>query len=236
MNKDNHFIESSRLTKWTKGFLYLLIIASLASIFVGILEYQLLLDFKNGTYETQAQAMAAANASDARTLIVYSFWLAVFIVSAILLLIWIYRANRNARQLGAEGMHYTPGWSVGWYFVPIVNLWKPYMAMREIWKASANPGNWQESPGSWLLGTWWFLWISAGVAGNVASRYLMGADTIDQYITSNILYQISDVLNILLCIVVVFIVGKIYDFQSHHYKALATNSETATTISENEGI
>lgn len=40
---------------------------------------------------------------------------------------WIYRAAWNGRVFaGARQLDFTPGWSVGWYFLPIANLWKPY--------------------------------------------------------------------------------------------------------------
>src|SRR5437868_6687462 len=55
----------------------------------------------------------------------------VFIITGVLFLRWIHRANRNARALGAQGMRFTPGWAVGWYFIPIASLWKPYQAMKE---------------------------------------------------------------------------------------------------------
>jgi hypothetical protein len=63
------------------------------------------------------------------------------VVLIVLFCIWIYRANSNARQLGATDMQFSPGWSVGWYFIPIANLWKPYQAMCEIWRASRRTGN-----------------------------------------------------------------------------------------------
>src|SRR5262252_6530079 len=37
------------------------------------------------------------------------------LVLFVLLCIWTYRANYNARQLGAPDMQFSPGWSVGWY-------------------------------------------------------------------------------------------------------------------------
>ena len=71
--------------------------------------------------------------------------------TGILVLTWIHRANHNARQLGADDMRFTPGWAVGWYFVPIAWFWKPYQAMKEIWLASANPSDWRGRPVSPLL-------------------------------------------------------------------------------------
>jgi hypothetical protein len=50
---------------------------------------------------------------------------------------WIYRTNANAHLLGGD-MTISPGWSVGWYFVPVANLFKPYEGMKETWFASHN--------------------------------------------------------------------------------------------------
>lgn len=44
------------------------------------------------------------------------------------LLVWQYRAARVARALGYPARH-TPGWGVGFWFVPVVNLWFPYQAI-----------------------------------------------------------------------------------------------------------
>lgn len=54
-------------------------------------------------------------------------------------MMWTFRAAHNLRALGALALKTTPGWAVGWYFVPIANLWKPYQAGIEIWQASQSP-------------------------------------------------------------------------------------------------
>ena len=41
---------------------------------------------------------------------------------------WLYRAASATRTLGAEGTEFTPGWTVGWVFVPIANVFMPYRA------------------------------------------------------------------------------------------------------------
>ncbi len=72
---------------------------------------------------------------------------------------WVYLANANVRALGAEGLRFAPGWAVGWYFVPLANLWKPYQAMKEIWQASATKNDWDEVKIPALLPWWWAFWL-----------------------------------------------------------------------------
>ena len=44
--------------------------------------------------------------------------LLTWLVSLSLFLIWFYRANANARAMGAEDLMGSPGLSVGWFFIP----------------------------------------------------------------------------------------------------------------------
>jgi Domain of unknown function (DUF4328) len=91
----------------------------------------------------------------------------LFLIQIILFCFWIHRANSNARALGAERMSFTPGWSVGWFFVPIMNIFRPYQVVREIWNSSGpsadSGGNDVSAPivikvwwGLWLISTFWF--------------------------------------------------------------------------------
>ena len=60
----------------------------------------------------------------------------LFIAAVVLFCPFISRASRNARAFGAPSLRYTPWSSVGVFFVPILNLYAPYLAVREIWRAS----------------------------------------------------------------------------------------------------
>jgi hypothetical protein len=85
----------------------------------------------------------------------------------ILVSLWIHRAATNLRGLGRFGMTFTPGWCVGWYFVPIAMWWMPVLAMSEIWRASDPqcPGSSWSASGSRtpLLPLWWTAWIVASL-------------------------------------------------------------------------
>jgi hypothetical protein len=92
--------------------------------------------------------------------------LASRVSSWITVCVWTYRAAANLRGLGRWGMTNTPGWCVGWYFVPFANLVKPVQALSEIWRASdseSGEGAWVSSPSTPLLGLWWGTYLLGGV-------------------------------------------------------------------------
>ena len=87
------------------------------------------------------------------------------LASAIPVGMWIYRAHANLQAADLPGLEYTAGWSVGWFFIPIASLWKPFSAMRELWNASHGAiGDYSaNAPG--LLWIWWLSWLFRGFAG-----------------------------------------------------------------------
>ena len=92
----------------------------------------------------------------------------VQLLTAVCFGMWIVRANRNVRALGAEGLPFSPGSAVGSFFIPILNLFHPYQAMRDLLKASRSPANWNVQPGSPLLPLWWALWLITPVVEGIA--------------------------------------------------------------------
>ncbi len=71
---------------------------------------------------------------------------------------WIYRAHVNAKAYDYP-MRFSPAWAVGSFFVPIVCIFRPYQAMKELWIASAGP----RYEGTRELRVWWALWFVVGI-------------------------------------------------------------------------
>lgn len=97
----------------------------------------------------------------------------VFLATAVLFLVWLKRTAENARALGARELSFTPGWCVGWYFIPFFNLVKPYQAMAELWRAAdpaAGPEGWKELPLPGLLRVWWTVWLASNMLNQAALR------------------------------------------------------------------
>lgn len=229
---------ASSLTKWLKIFLYASIVINVIAVFSGILQYQLLSDFKQGVYTSIPLATAAAEANDERQQIIGVFNISFFIITAILFLRWIHRANYNVRQLGAKNMKFTPGWAIGWYFIPIASLWKPYQAMKEIWKASKKPDDWETQSGSPILPWWWFFYIMFSYLGVVSIRHVLRAklakelNELIEATTFSIAYDISSILFAILTIVLVRRIYEMQTSQSDNVRPQEMSSTSAIKDSE----
>jgi hypothetical protein len=217
----------TKLTRWAKWLLWASVAISVISVISGIMEYRLLQAIAAGQFDSDAEMTAAAQANDLRQGIIGVAYIVLLLATSVVVLVWIYDANRNAHALGAAGMRFAPGWAVGWYFIPIFNLWKPYQAMKEIWKASADPGNWQAQPRSPLLPWWWFLWIVSCIVANAMFRYTLKAEELDELINASGISIASDALDVPLDLVLIAIIDRIWRMQAGH-KAATLPPEGAT--------
>jgi hypothetical protein len=84
---------------------------------------------------------------------------------------FIYRTNANAHRLSTD-MTISPGWAVGWFFIPFANLVMPYQAMKETWRESQEAAGQFDEVESPLLPWWWGLWIADNVVANLS--FMMG--------------------------------------------------------------
>jgi len=87
----------------------------------GVLQVNLLTRAKEG----QPVSRLDVQSNDARQRVVDVCSLIAYLASGVAFLVWFYRAHANLSGLGAEYLTYSPGWAVGWFFVPIFSLFRP---------------------------------------------------------------------------------------------------------------
>ncbi len=112
-------------------------------------------------------------------------YIAAYLVCCIVSGMWIYRVTFNARAVAPAGSGPSPGWGVGWFFVPILSLWKPYQSMKRVWELT-GPGEPGAGPPGYVA-WWWALWVLANILGNISSRINMRADDVDAYMVGSVL-------------------------------------------------
>lgn len=212
---------SYELSGMTTALKILLSVGALFA-FVAIMshwsEYDLISDIGAGVFPTEEAAGQAAAENDVRQFMIGLTQLLLFIGTGIVFLIWIYRACSNARSLTERSMKYTPGWAVGWYFIPIANLYKPYEAMKEIFELSTR-SRFGRSKSTAIVGVWWMLWIITNGVSNVVGSYYQNATGLEAMKTANLVAMFGNGLDIVLAVVAIMLIGQIIEGQqgrSHH--------------------
>jgi hypothetical protein len=78
------------------------------------------------------------------------------LVGAIVFMVWIHGAVTNTQAINRP-MTVTPGWAIGWFFIPIASLYMPYKTMGEL-VTHSDPREIVITPPTVLA--WWVLFVS----------------------------------------------------------------------------
>ena len=153
----------------------------------------------------------------------------VTLATTIVFLLWIYRASQNLHSLGALGQRFSPGWAVGWWFVPIMNLFRPYQVVKEVWKVSDpelaldTTREWTTTRASPLLAWWWASWLVSNVLGNAAFRAFFRSDSTEELISADQVSLAADAATLVAVVLAIIVVRRITKRQGEkYYRMLAS--------------
>jgi hypothetical protein len=113
-------------------------------------------------------AKAAFEIVSLSTLLAALLFLVAYVISIVAWCMWMHRVYRNLPALGAVAPKYSPAWAAGSWFVPILNLFRPYQVVRDIWQTLAPGVPWT------LLIVWWWFFLGGNWAANAVGRVNIG--------------------------------------------------------------
>ena len=102
-------------------------------------------------------------------IILIYFEILIIFLANISILYWMYFSVQNAHKFSRKEIQYTPGSAVYFWFIPIMNLYKPLAVISETWNASST-----NTLSKTRLDNWWSLWIMSAlftVFAVIISRY-----------------------------------------------------------------
>jgi Domain of unknown function (DUF4328) len=172
------------------------------AVFSDALEWRLMDRIIAGEEVTDAEATANDNRQGTIGLV----QLVLVIAAAVVFIRWMHAAYRNIYLVAPGERRYSPGWAIGSWFVPIMNLFRPKQMVNDIWRAGGRDAA-DAQPGALMLG-WWLLWVLSSFIVNFAARSYMRADTAEEIKTGTILYLVSDAMSVVCAILAIVIVRK----------------------------
>jgi hypothetical protein len=196
--------DRARWAQWLLGLGALLATAALWSSWQQV---QLIQDVARGANISDAELTA----NDSRQQMFGIAQLALGLVSAVVFLMWTSAHTKRLIELGVTDMRYAPTWSVWGFIVPIINLFRPYQVMSELWKASdLMPGPddpWVKKPTPLIVNLWFAILVVDNVAGRLLSR--ADLDTIEQVLRASWFTVLFDALGVVIAVVALRLVAEI---------------------------
>lgn len=175
------------------------------SIISNGMQLDLLSDMAGGTFDD-----ARIEANDNRQQAIAIGYLLCFVVTAILFWQWMRRAYNNLPTFGRVGQHNT-AWAFWGWVVPIMNLFRPYQMMKELWLAPSPQGPNRDAT---LIGWWWAFWLIDGFIGQTVLRQYRDPSSIDALTTVTQVEMAGSVLNIATGVLGLLIIKRITLMQS----------------------
>jgi len=147
--------------------------------------------------------------------------LATFFIAALAFAVWTWRVVDNARSF-KPSMNATPGWAIGWYFVPIASLFKPFGYMEETWDASSSVVSRRSSM---LLRWWWGLWLVSGILGSLGNIFSRAEAQTGQFGTGLGMIVISLILRVGVSALVMKLALQLAAMQREKRRGVGTEAE-----------
>lgn len=146
--------------------------------------------------------------------VAYLVYAVAFFVSVVFVGRWIHCAHATLHERGIEGLEFTPGWAIGWYFVPFANLVKPFQAMRELWIASHSEIDRFGAEAPYEIKVWWAAWIVGNILSTVSTRILLLGEGGPSAVTlGNALAAASNVTDVVAALLLLRIVARVTEAQ-----------------------
>ena len=159
-------------TQWLLCFLGANFLVAIALLICYIMQYELIWRVMDNLVVSESEAKGIPTIL--QMMKVFNFFL--FYTTAIFFLLWFRRAYHNMLQVGAYLSYKTDGWAIGVWFMPILNLYKPYSLMKELF-AEAESYLHEKQKGMVLFADsrtliilWWCLWIASRIIAVVLGQ------------------------------------------------------------------
>jgi len=204
------FVSGYSVALVVAGCLSLFILISIAGAVVDISLMQVL-----SKAPTQGTTPVGVNENQILGLVIRVMLTGIGLLTAVFFLIWIYRSHKNLRVLGANELKYSPGWAVGGFFVPLLNVFRPYQVIAEIWKASAKGArrgggtNWKFEQIPAYFGLWWGLWLLSGLLDFFSVLMILGGGLTNQRLVASRYRLVYDVVSITCAMLAIAVVLRI---------------------------
>ena|SRR5438552_1503302 len=150
--------------------------------------------------------------------IVALFQLGLRILCIIFFLVWLYRAFNNLPVIGARNLQFSPGWAVGWWFIPFANLVQPYKIVKELYREShvaalrASP-----VPSTENVGLWWGMFLTSGFALRVSDS-MVGSNSTGPSRYFPVAYLVGQMLFAAASVYVILIIKYVSSWQTEAFR------------------
>jgi hypothetical protein len=188
----------------TQVMLALQLLASVALLFPTVHQHTLINRIRN---DSGSVTLSEAQRADDRVSALSGVVLVLYLATGVVWVIWFYRTRRNVEAWSPVFQRRTTGWAIGAWVCPIVNLWFPYMIVKDVFDDTERPvqGAYLARRSRPLLVVWWTSFVALFVVA-IVERGVGDPKSLDDltlYTNTEIVAVVVRIVSAVLAIVVV---------------------------------
>ncbi len=212
---------------------YIVIGASALNIILVSWQYFL---YKNFQDNPETIDIGLAQLSDSLDMVSAVLGTALNIVTIVYFIRWFRRAYYNLHSINSSEVSQTEGWAAGAWFVPFMNLVRPYQIMREIWTGTqkALPHRFPDIAPVGLIGFWWALYLIMGVSANISVRLAMNVEDLDGLTAVAISSFVSEIITIPAALLTIQVIKRVSSFEDELWDEAQNPSDSVFAITATE--
>lgn len=240
----NNVLDNLQRSKIALTCFYIVLATYAIMLISDFMEYQLL----HGSY---TDLYSGADANDQRQLLVALISAIAQIVLIVTFIQWFRRAYHNLHKAGIKGLNMTEGWAAGSWFIPIMNLFKPYQIMKDVWVetknyVARNQGSRSDdeelysqkgkAPTLAVVGAWWATWIGCSITANISAQIVTRSESFELIQFSTVLALVSDVLGLISILFAIKMIKASQKDQDKFIQAWNESDSTTFNISDSDDV
>ena len=164
-------------------------------------------------------------------------WLMLALVALLLVLAFIFslfthRASRNLLPLKAEGQRFTPEWAVACFYIPVLNLFRPFQVFMELFRASSPyrageaPQAWRQSMPPTVVAFWWPALLASIALNPIVLGFVLADETLAEARSAALTHAWIDAWLIVPAIMAILVVHSLHRRQEARFRDVGPNTVT----------
>jgi hypothetical protein len=157
------------------------------SVLAGFLQIGLLTRIRDEGEFSDAEVFV----NDSMIVLIGLAKLITFTLATVFFCRWMLQAFRNGLATRPEAISYTPREAVASFFIPFVNLVRPFRAVKQLFDVSTEPDR-----SDAIVRVWWAFYLAMGILGNLSARATWRAEEPPELIVATWLGIAVDVISV----------------------------------------
>lgn len=174
-----------------------------------------------------------ADINDLREAAIGILYTITYIISVVTFIMWFRRAYFNLHQK-LDNVSFSEGWAAGAWFVPILNLFRPFQIMKELYVKTDkllkdNVIDYDKKNDLNFVNIWWGFWVVLNFISSRETRMAFKAETIEEIITITKLSITTSIIGIPAALLAIKVIKDYSEMERLLFKFKDQNSDSGVS-------